>query len=124
MPTVPEEVGVYKLEVGDCFAEVPEGDVLTVPVVPCAEPHADEVFAQTSLPGGDFPGDDAIFAQADEFCIAEFNSFVGLSYEQSVLDYTYFYPTEESWLEGDRAVTCTIYDPGEEVSGSLRGVER
>jgi Septum formation len=122
--TVPEDVDVYKLEVGDCFAEVPEEDVFTVPVVPCSEPHSEEVFAVVSLPEGDFPGDDAINAQADELCIAEFKSFVGLSHEESVLDFSYFYPSEESWLDGDRVVTCTIYDPGEEVTGSLRGAER
>ncbi len=124
VPTVPEEVDVYKLEVGDCMVQVPEGDVLTVPVVPCSEPHGEEIFAAVSLPEGDFPGDDAILAQADEFCFGEFENFVGLSYEESVLDFTYFHPNEESWLDGDRVVLCAIYDPGEEVSGSLRGVER
>ena len=69
----------------------------------------------------DFPGDDALFAQEAEFCIAEFKSFVGLSYEESVLDFTYYHPSEESWLDGDRVVTCMIYDPGEQVTGSLRG---
>jgi Septum formation len=123
-PTVPEEVDVYKLEVGDCYGEVPEGDVVTVPVVPCSEPHSEEVFAAVSLPNRDFPGEDAILAQADELCFAEFESFVGLSYEESVLDFAYVYPSEESWLEGDRLVTCTIFDPGEKVTGSLRGVQR
>jgi Septum formation len=123
-PTAPVEVDAYKLEVGDCFAEVPEGELVTVPVVPCAEPHIYEVYAQLMIPEGDYPGDDAVFEQTDELCIAEFEPFVGLSYEESVLDVFYLSPTEESWLDGDRAVTCSIYDPGEDVSGSLRGVER
>jgi hypothetical protein len=110
--------------VGDCIFEIPEGESFTVPVVPCSEPHGHEIFAAVSLPEGDFPGDDALFAQADEFCIAEFGSFVGLSYEESVLDFTYYHPSEESWLDGDRVVTCTIYDPGGQVTGSLRGIER
>ena len=123
-PTAPVEVDAYKLEVGDCFAEVPEGELVTVPVVPCAEPHIYEVYAQLMIPEGDYPGDDAVFEQTDELCIAEFEPFVGLSYEESVLDVFYLSPTEESWLDGDRAVTCSIYDPGEDVTGSLRGVER
>jgi hypothetical protein len=123
-PTVPVEVDVFKLEVGDCFAEVSEGELMTVPVVPCSEPHIYEVYAQSSLPEGDFPGADAILEQTEELCIAEFESFVGLSYEESVLDVFYLSPTEETWLVGDRAVTCSIYDPGEEVTGSLRGTER
>jgi hypothetical protein len=124
VPTAPERVDVFKLEVGDCIFEIPEGESFTVPVVPCSEPHGHEIFAAVSLPEGDFPGDDALFAQADEFCIAEFGSFVGLSYEESVLDFTYYHPSEDSWLDGDRVVTCTIYDPGGQVTGSLRGIER
>jgi hypothetical protein len=123
-PTAPVKVDAYKLEVGDCYAEVPEGELITVPVVPCAEPHIYEVYAQLSIPEGDYPGDDAIFEQTDELCIAEFEPFVGLSYEESVLDVFYLSPTEESWLAGDHAVTCSVYDPGEDVTGSLRGVER
>ena len=38
-----------------------------------------------------------------------------------MLDFTYYHPFEESWLDGDRVVTCMIYDPGEQVTGSLRG---
>jgi hypothetical protein len=125
--TVAEEVDVYKLEVGDCLGDVPEeGEFSTVPTVPCSEPHSEEVYAALTLPDedGDFPGIETTEAQADELCFAEFADFVGISYEESVLDFTYFYPTEETWRDGDRLVTCTIYDPGKEVTGSLRGAKR
>jgi hypothetical protein len=46
------------------------------------------------------------------------------SYEESVLYVGLITPTEESCPQGDRSILCTIYDPAEEVSGSLRGVER
>jgi len=68
--------------VGDCFTEVQDVEeeiIFTVPVVPCSEPHSDEVFALVTLPEGDFPGQDAIYDQGEELCIAEFDIFVGLS---------------------------------------------
>ena len=37
-------------------------DVESVPVVPCSEPHDAEVYAETELPEGDYPGDEAIQA--------------------------------------------------------------
>ena len=51
--------------------------------------------------------------------VAEFGGFVGLSYEESVLYVGLITPTEESCPQGDRSILCTIYDPAEEVSGSL-----
>jgi hypothetical protein len=121
-----EEVDVFDLKVGDCLADsAPPGEeVSSVQSVPCSEPHSEEIYAAVTLPEGDFPGTEAMDAQADELCAAEFESFVGLPYEESVLYLTYLTPTRESWSEGDREVICSVYDPAGEVSGSLRGVER
>jgi hypothetical protein len=101
------------------------GEFFTVETVPCSEPHSEEIYAVVPLPEGDFPGDEAVAAQADESCTAEFESFVGLPYEESVLYYNYLYPTDEpTWNGVFREVVCSVYDPAGEVSGSLRGVER
>jgi hypothetical protein len=70
------------------------------------------------------PGVEAISAQAEEICIAEFEGFVGLSYAESVLEFNYLAPEETEWDAGGRALLCSVYDPAGEVSGSLRGVER
>ena len=121
------EVDVYKLRVGDCLTEpqdLEEEIIATVPVVPCSEPHSDEVFALLTLPDQDFPGQDAIYDQGEELCIAEFEGFVGLSYQESELDLWAIAPSEESWGAGDREVVCNIYDPDGNVRGSLSGAER
>jgi hypothetical protein len=120
------EVDVFDLEVGDCLAEIQDTEeIVSLPTVPCSEPHSEEVYAAVTLPEGDFPGEEAVAAQADELCTAEFESFVGLPYEESVLYYNYLYPSDEqSWNSGYREVVCSVYDPAGEVSGSLRGVER
>ena len=123
-PAESDEVDVYDLEVGYCVAEVAGG--FTVQTVPCSEPHGEEVFAAADLPNGsgDFPGYEAIDVQAEELCTAEFEGFVGLSYQDSMLHMNVVIPSEERWDAGDRVVLCTIYDPAGLVSGSLRGSER
>jgi uncharacterized RDD family membrane protein YckC len=126
-PTEAEEVDIVDLQVGNCLAESLPGEVIfSIQTVPCSEPHSEEIFAAVTLPNGDgdFPGMEAIDAQAEGLCVAEFEGFVGLSYEESVLYVGFITPSEESWIQGDRSILCTIYDPAGEVSGSLRGVER
>jgi hypothetical protein len=120
------EVDVLDLEVGDCIAEIQDTEeIVSLPTVPCSEPHSQEIYAVVPLPEGDYPGEEAVADQADESCTAEFESFVGLPYEESVLYYNYLYPSDEqSWNGGYRWVTCSVYDPDGEVSGSLRGVQR
>ena len=84
-PAEAEEVDIVDLEVGDCLAESLPGEVIfSVQTVPCSEPHSEEIFAAATLPNGDgdFPGMEAIDAQAEGLCVAEFEGFVGLSYEE------------------------------------------
>ena len=91
-------VDVFYLKVGDCLADplVDGGaeEVSSVQSVPCSEPHSGEVYAALTLPEGegDYPGGEAVTAQADELCAAEFESFVGLPYDESVLYLSYLYP--------------------------------
>ena len=119
------DVGVFDLKVGNCLADFQDAtELATVEASSCAEPHSDEIFASPSIPDGDFPGMEAVEATAQNLCIAEFDEFVGIPYEDSVLDVGFLTPTEQSWNDGDRNVLCTIYDPAEEISGSLRGAER
>ena len=126
-PPGTEVVDVYDLEVGDCLATSPPEEeqlITSLETVPCSEPHGEEIFAAVTLPDGDFPGTDAILEQGDELCIAAFDGFVGLPYEETALDFWLITPSEQSWYQGDRSVLCTIHDPAGEVSGTLRGVER
>ena len=122
------EVDVVDLKVGDCLAEIEytEEIFISVETVACTEPHSDEIFATVNLPEGDgqFPGFNAIEAQAEELCIAEFEGFIGRSYEESVLDIAFFTPDEEGWRAGDRLILCTVYDPAGDTTGTLAGANR
>lgn len=116
---------VFLLQVGDCINDSELEDVVTtLPIVPCSEPHESEIFAEAELEGDTYPGDEAVGTQADEICYNEFAGFVGLDYETSVLEYYPFTPLAEGWAQGDRLVSCVIYDPEALTTGSLEGVAR
>lgn len=128
-PVEAVETSILLLDVGACFLTLtPEGeDDGTVPHIDCSQPHVDEIYARIELEGEDtYPGEDKVIRAGEDRCEAEFESFVGMSYATSVLDYYIYYPTQVTW-EGhdDRKVTCVVYEPGvETVVGSLRGAGR
>jgi hypothetical protein len=115
------QADVFALRVGDCMNTVDEELVSEVPVVPCAEPHDDEVYFDFVLDDGEYPGDDAVLEASDAGCLAQFDAFVGLAYDSSTLDFYAYRPSEESWAGGDRTVSCVIWDPAGQVTGSLAG---
>ena len=127
------EVSVYDLGVGDCFdtTEVESADglvVSTVALTECDEPHGAEVYATESIEAADtdpFPGTDARDEAARELCEPGFEEFVGRSTAESELVLLWLAPTEESWDDGDREVTCAVAAPeGERLTESVAGSER
>lgn len=120
------DTDVFSLTVGDCIgsAAAGDGEVSSVATVPCDEPHDDEVYFDFELAGDDYPGEDAIFTEANQGCSEAFAEFVGIAYDDSQLEFTYYYPTVESWGSGDRLITCIIYDPAGQTTGSLAGSGR
>ncbi len=121
-PTDAVYVALHNLEVGDCLAEPPPEAGSSVPTVPCSEPHSQEVFAAVTLPAGDSAGMDAVNTQADELCFAEFNGFVGLPYEESVLMLDIW--IIETSTENDTVVVCMVYDPAGDTTGTLADANR
>jgi len=120
-----ETVDVFTIAVGDCLNDQDiEGEVSDVVKVDCAEPHASEAYASIIMEDGDFPGDAVVEEQAVADCTTEFNSFVGVDYQTSALDFAYYYPTQASWENGDREILCLIVDPAGPVTGSLQGAGR
>lgn len=126
-------VPVTDLRIGDCFdsgVDDSGGDTVSVQgvdVVDCAAPHNNEVFALRQLPDGPdtlFPGDEEAFVRSGELCLQDFAGYVGVVYEDSVLDVSVVYPSAETWAEGDREIVCAVYDPSGAVSGTLRGAGR
>lgn len=123
------EGNIFDLNVGDCFnidemeAVLGGEEVSDVPLIDCAEPHDSEFFVAEQMPEGEFPGDEAINAEATELCQGQaFTDFVGVPWEESALYAFPLTPTEESWNRiDDREIICYVNNPDEMVTGTLEG---
>lgn len=113
------------IEVGDCFND-PDSDVVSdIPTVPCTEAHDYEVYAEFDIDLAKFPGDDEVSRLADEGCLAPFGVYVGLPFESSTLDYSFYVPTKEGWADyNDRSVSCILFDPAGQLTTSVAGAAR
>jgi len=113
---------VFDIEVGECFDDPSSFEEVTdLDIVDCDDPHDNETYANLTVDLDSFPGIDAIQETADEMCLPEFESYVGQAWETSKLDYGWFHPTEASWEDGDRIVTCFLYDGDlAKLTGSMR----
>lgn len=123
-PSDPSADDPYALFVGECLDGLASGVIADDSFVDCAGPHTYEVYSTFAVADGAFPGDDALGNAAFEGCDAEFESFVGVPYGDSTLDWEYVGPTEQTWSDGDRSISCILYDPAGEVTGSLEGSAR
>ncbi len=108
------DTAVDDLLIGDCFMNPTEIEITTVETVECAEPHDYEVFAFVDLAerGGGFPGDEALFSEADEACFNPFLVYTGLDLDTADLPeywYDVFVPDETSWADGNRESMCAIF---------------
>lgn len=125
------EDDVFTLAVGDCFDSNSETDtgegIESVPTIECSKPHDYEVYSSVMMDQDSYPGETDTIAQADTQCLNVFETFFGSSYDEAVAyDFTYFYPSTESWEMGDREILCMIVEIDEnseivKVTDSLKG---
>ncbi|MCP3853728.1 MAG: hypothetical protein GY713_07030 [Actinomycetia bacterium] len=116
------DVGAFRIQVGDCVQDPGTGAIESVAAVPCAEPHDLEAYASFALDFDEWPGEDAIGEAAGMGCFDQFAGFVGMTYEESIYDFTWLEPTEESFNEiDDKEVLCMLglYEGGT-MTGSAR----
>lgn len=103
------DVAPFELIVGDCFNDPGLDQVRTVTVVPCDEPHDYEIYHRFELGDGPFPGGEIIEDRWIQECLAQFEPFVGLAFDESVLDMSAIFPTQKSWEElDDREILCSV----------------
>jgi hypothetical protein len=86
----PTTVDVRELRVGDCLSGVEGGESVAVQAVPCRAPHRGQVHSQVQLPDGAWPGRKRVLSAAERRCAASF----------------FFVPSQSSWHQDDRVVTC------------------
>lgn len=123
---------VFSIKVGECFNdETPEGETVSeVAKVDCAEPHIWEAYKSIIIEDGDgtYPGETVVTDRAQADCKTAFEDFVGISYDDSTLYLSYYYPTEETWTQiNDREILCivtTADDYATKTTGSLAGAAK
>jgi hypothetical protein len=125
------DISVLALQAGDCFDMPENGEVKSVTVLSCDDLHDAEVYWTFDFAEGDYPGDQQLTADTVDRCGSRFDEFVGTAYEDSQLDVAYFFPTADLWRQGDRGVSCAVYEPtrppSDEVNqivGTLRNARR
>lgn len=103
-------VFVDDLTPGDCFDEPATELVDDLHLVPCAEPHDNEVFFTFLLDGGTLPSESEIGDTAFDTCVPALESYAATQWDESSLDFSYYSPTRQSWSRGDRLVICYAYN--------------
>lgn len=149
-----EIVPVFDLRPGQCLVPPkanPNLQVANITVVSCREPHTEEVYCvlpySATLPdkaphclarrsrlsgpsqlvgsaNQDFPGTQALETFANAVCLDEFQPYVGTTYKESSLYYTYLYPSPRSWdapSRRDRMVACILVSPRRPLTRSAKG---
>jgi hypothetical protein len=123
-----QEISVLGLETFDCFND-PEpdelGEIERLEVLPCEQPHDNEIFHSFTLAEGPMPAQDEIFGLAANQCFPAFDAFVGIEFEISALDIFPLTPTLEQWEGGHRMIHCVLFNLDlSELVGSARGTAR
>lgn len=115
---------VFSVKVGDCLNADDLGSVVTdVGFIPCTEPHDSEVYASTEVEGDEYPSD--MDQQAQDFCSAEFENFMGISYDDSEYDLFYLTPSTDTWTQmNDREILCIVTSDSADLTSSLEGSAR
>lgn len=119
----PQQADVFSVSVGDCLDDSTDIFLEEVPLLDCAAPHDLEVFDEFQVEGAVFDPV-SIGEQADTGCTSRFESFIGVPFDSSLLDVVSYKPTAESWITGDRLVSCMVGDPSGKTTGTLRGALR
>lgn len=116
---------------GDCFQPILDKDdasLLAIAVRPCDTPHLMETIGLRELAGGadaPWPGQREVDRQGERLCVAAFLDCVGIAFDESRLDATYFSPSEATWAGGDRLVICVVEaHPSQPFNRSVRGSKR
>lgn len=123
------DLSVHDLRVGDCFDltsgdTADGGEVSDVRAIPCAEPHVYEVYVVTEYPAGELPSDidEPYTAWEEDQCVQGFQNYIGISYDESTWYFSTLTPTDESWDQGDHAISCFLHNLSETpVTGSAQG---
>lgn len=108
----PGSWSVFDLRVGDCIdAGDVSGDISDVGLVPCDQPHTQEVFATVDNPETVYPGASELALWADGACLSKLRSSLGLTLADGIF-ISYLLPSFDGWnKKDDRTAVCVLVFP-------------
>jgi len=116
-----------RVGLGDCTGplNLSGASMADVEVLSCDQPHFYEAFATVPMAPGEYPGVDALAAQARTECATAFTDFVGVSPEYSRFSSAYLAPDATAWpLLESPALTCLVGSAKGGLIGSAKGDTR
>lgn len=115
----PRSAHARQLVLGNCLAELPDdGEVATVRVVPCADPHEAQVVARTDFAAdAGWPGQDVADARVSRVCTP---AVLSADAPTDGVELVVWSPSEASWAQGDRTGLC-VASTAALTEGSLIG---
>jgi hypothetical protein len=125
-----DSVSVFDVQIGQCFTAQTDVrvELSELNAIACDQPHQQEAYAKIDYVapnGGDssiYPGDSALAAFAKGACAESFTDYVGVSYLDSRLFFTYLLPSARGWeQEEDRTVLCFITATDRQLTQSVKG---
>ncbi|WP_344271810.1 DUF4190 domain-containing protein [Actinomadura napierensis] len=129
--TRPQKIDAYKMKVGDCINDpvssggpsAPPVEVDSVKKVPCTGPHDGEVLAVFNLTQTVMPDDQRMSDLASAGCKLRIQRRLDRDPAAAHLARSFYYPTADSWRDGDRAVTCLGVNAaeGKKLTRRIRG---
>jgi hypothetical protein len=127
--TAGAETAVTDLVAGNCvagepFAGQPTGEATDTQLADCNGPHDGEVVGvvtYTQGPAEPYPGQGQVSTYAEEQCAIAFEAYVGVAYGTNALSMVSLWPTEDSWVRGDREAVCVAFQPDAPLNGSIAG---
>ena len=118
------DVDAFNIRAGDCF-NMPDGvEVESVAAAPCTEPHDSQAFRLFDITGFDaLPTATEMEDIVIDGCLGDyFTNFVGVPYQESVLELTWFEPTEDTWSKlDDREIVCIVTNRAEVMTSDAEG---
>jgi len=115
-----------QMQPGDCFDDqrMADSQYAYAWVVDCSVPHDSEVFFVGDVTATSYPSDDEWTADEKQLCHPAFQDYVGISFDDSVLDLGYVYPGEDEWNSGTHTLMCFAQDEAGGLTQSVKGSNR
>ncbi len=97
-----------------------------LPEVECGVAHTHEIIAIVNSESDTYPGFEALEAEAQAACLAEFEPYIGINPFDSELFVSWLVPTLTTWdRDDDRQIVCVVGNTnGADLVGSVENSAR